>query len=54
MLGSEPLHPQEEFDRLAAKGPWGALALCGVAVFIVVAIWFAFYFGVFLPRGHLQ
>jgi hypothetical protein len=43
-----------EFERVADRGPWGALALCGIAVGIVLGIWFAFYFLAFLPRGHLQ
>ncbi|HEX6636816.1 MAG TPA: hypothetical protein VF033_04090 [Steroidobacteraceae bacterium] len=53
MLESEP-PPRQDFDRLASSGPWGALAVCGVAVFVVVALWFAFYLFAFLPRGHLQ
>lgn len=54
MLESKSSSSSEDFARLADEGPWGALALCGIAVGIVVAIWFAFYFLVFLPRGHLQ
>lgn len=38
-------------DEIVRAGPKGALALAGVATAIVVAIWFAFYFCVFLPRG---
>jgi hypothetical protein len=32
-------------------GAPGAIALAGIAVAIVVALWFAFYFLVFVPRA---
>lgn len=37
----------------AATGPpaRGALVLAGIAVLVVLGIWFAFYLFVFLPRG---
>jgi hypothetical protein len=35
-------------------GPKGAVALAGIATAIVIALWFAFYFLVFLPRGVIQ
>jgi hypothetical protein len=54
MLESRLPNPPEDFDRLARRGPWGAIALCGIAVTVVMAIWFAFYFLAFLPRGHVQ
>ncbi|HEV3424988.1 MAG TPA: hypothetical protein VG105_14650 [Paraburkholderia sp.] len=41
----------EEVERVVAAGPHGAIAVAGVATLIVMAIWFAFYFLVFLPRG---
>ena len=44
-------------DRIAAimaDGPSGALTLAGIATAVVMAIWFAFYLFVFLPRGALQ
>ena len=41
----------DEVERVVAAGPHGAIAVAGVATLIVVAIWFAFYFLVFLPRG---
>jgi hypothetical protein len=47
--GSEPKH--EDVDRVVREGPRGAIALAGVATLIVVALWFAFYFFVFVPRG---
>ncbi|MBW9104575.1 hypothetical protein [Paraburkholderia phenoliruptrix] len=42
---------EEELERVVAAGPHGAVAVAGVATLIVMAIWFAFYFLVFLPRG---
>ena len=50
--GTEPTG--EELERAASAGPIGAVALCGIAVAIVLAIWIAFYFLAFLPRGFLQ
>ena len=44
----------DRVNRIIAAGPGGALALAGVATALVVAIWFAFYLFVFLPRGALQ
>ena len=41
-------------DDIVAQGPAGAFAVAGVATFIVVAIFFAFYFLVYLPRGAVQ
>ena len=43
----------EELQRIAAAGPRGALALAGVAVAVLLAIWVAFYVFVFLPRGAI-
>jgi len=58
MINSEPPQesglPDESLDRLVSTGPSGALVLAGIATFVVVAIWFAFYLFVFLPRGALQ
>jgi hypothetical protein len=45
---------QAEVDRIVARGPGGAFALAGVATAIVVAIYFIFYFVVYLPRGAVQ
>lgn len=44
----------DRVDRIVAVGPRGALMLAGLATAIVIAIWFAFYLFVFLPRGALQ
>ena len=56
MLNS-PLVPSGDEARDAAietiveSGPQGAIALAGVATFLVVAMWFAFYLFVFSPRA---
>jgi hypothetical protein len=36
---------------IVRSGPSGAIALAGIATAIVVALWFAFYLFVFLPRS---
>jgi hypothetical protein len=41
-------------DEIAGRGPAGAFAVAGVATAIVVAIYFIFYFVVYLPRGAVQ
>jgi len=43
-----------EIDEIVRSGPHGAIAVAGVATAIVIALWFAFYFLVFLPRGPVQ
>jgi hypothetical protein len=40
-----------EIDEIVRSGPHGAIAVAGIATAIVIALWFAFYFMVFLPRG---
>jgi hypothetical protein len=42
---------EAEIEGVVAGGPWGAVAVAGVATFLVVAIWFAFYLFVFTPRA---
>ena len=54
MLNPPTESSSEEFERVAKEGPTGALALCAIAVAIVVGLWLAFYFLAFLPRGFLQ
>ncbi|WP_126283128.1 hypothetical protein [Burkholderia stagnalis] len=49
-----PDQEDERVDEIVRHGPHGAIALAGTATAIVVAIWFAFYFLVFLPRGVIQ
>ena len=50
---------EEETDSAAVedivrRGPSGALAVAGVATLLVVAIYFAFYFFAYLPRGAVH
>jgi thioesterase domain-containing protein len=58
MINSDPPDPpasaDENVERIVAEGPNGALTLAGIATGCVVAMWFAFYLFVFLPRGALQ
>src|SRR4029079_8044164 len=46
-LGSE----EERVDAIVRSGPGGAIAVAGIATAIVIALWFAFYLLVFLPRS---
>ena len=46
---TEPRH--DDVDAVVRAGPKGAIAVAGVATLIVLAIWLAFYFLVFVPRG---
>jgi hypothetical protein len=41
----------DDVQRIVAKGPRGALALAGLSVAALIAIWLAFFVFVFLPRG---
>ena len=41
-------------DEIVGRGPAGAFAVAGVATAIVMAIYFIFYFLVYLPRGAVQ
>ena len=55
-----PIDPDEssrddrEVDEIVGRGPSGAFAVAGIATLIVVAIYFAFYFFIYLPRGAVQ
>ena len=51
MLNSAEQGDDAAVERIVASGPRGAIALAGITTLIVVAIWFAFYFLVFVPRG---
>ncbi len=53
MLNSEPIETGagDAFERPIMSRAAGAVALAGIATFIVVAIWFAFYLLVFVPRA---
>lgn len=44
----------KQIDEIVSRGPSGAFAVAGVATAIVVAIYFIFYFVVYLPRGSVQ
>lgn len=52
--GDGPEPHDDAVDEIVRTGPHGALALAGTATAIVIALWFAFYFFVFLPRGVIQ
>jgi hypothetical protein len=57
MINSDPptsSAADQAVEDVVARGPSGAFALAGIATACVVAIWFAFYLFVFLPRGALQ
>jgi hypothetical protein len=41
-------------DKIVRSGPLGAVVVAGIATAVVIALWFAFYFMVFLPRGPVQ
>ena len=58
MINSEPAtghgdaSPQQDEDvnAILRSGARGAAVLAGLSTYIVVAIWFAFYLLVFIPR----
>jgi hypothetical protein len=59
MIVSQDAPPSAEsedakVDEIVRSGPLGAVAVAGTATAIVIALWFAFYFMVFLPRGSMQ
>jgi hypothetical protein len=54
MDDSRDVHDQARIDDIVEAGPSGAFAVAGVAVATVIALWFAFYFFVYLPRGAVQ
>ena len=43
-----------QVDAIVQRGPSGAFAVAGVATAIVIALYFAFYLFVYLPRGVMQ
>ncbi|HTB03818.1 MAG TPA: hypothetical protein VK804_25390 [Bradyrhizobium sp.] len=51
---SSPETEDARIDEIVRSGPRGAIVIAGIATAIVVALWFAFYFMVFLPRGSVQ
>jgi hypothetical protein len=54
MLNSPFDEREEDVEAIITRGPRGAIALAGLTTFIVVAIWFAFYVVVFMPRSPVQ
>ena len=44
----------KRIDEIVSHGPSGEFAVAGIATFIVVAIFFLFYWLVYLPRGTVQ
>jgi len=56
MINATLEHPLSEADEdqavdaIVQEGPSGAILLAGIATAVVVAIWLAFYFLVFLAR----
>jgi hypothetical protein len=51
---SSPETEDARIDEIVRSGPRGAVVVAGIATAIVIALWFAFYFLVFLPRGSVQ
>ena len=55
MINTEPspAGPADDaaVDAVVRSGPRGAAVLAGLATAIVIGLWFAFYFLVFVPRG---
>jgi hypothetical protein len=51
---SSPEADDARIDEIERSGPQGAVVVAGIATAIVIALWFAFYFMVFLPRGSVQ
>ena len=43
----------DEVLAIAAQGPRGAALLAGISVAVLLAIWIAFYFFIFVPRGSV-
>ncbi|MGK5079417.1 hypothetical protein [Janthinobacterium sp. HLX7-2] len=50
----EPDELDKRIDEIVSRGPSGTFAVAGIATFIVVAIFFLFYWLVYLPRGTVQ
>lgn len=50
----DTVRDDDEVDQIVSRGPSGAFAVAGIATAIVVALYFAFYFLVYLPRGAVQ
>jgi hypothetical protein len=48
---SPPGGDDARIHEIVRSGPSGAIAVAGVSTAIVIALWFAFYIMVFLPRA---
>ncbi len=49
-----PIAPADEtaaIDQIVRSGPQGAIVVAGISVAVVLALWLAFYFLVFMPRS---
>jgi hypothetical protein len=46
-----PASQSDSVDAIVRAGPRGAIVVAGIATAIVIALWFAFYLFVFLPRA---
>ena len=44
---------EDEVLAIAAQGPSGAALVSGISVAVLLAIWIAFYFFIFVPRGSV-
>jgi hypothetical protein len=44
---------EDEVLAIAAEGPRGAALVAGISVAVLLAIWIAFYFFIFVPRGSV-
>jgi len=44
---------EDEVLAVAATGPRGAVAVAGLAVAVLLAIWVSFFLFVYLPRGAI-
>jgi hypothetical protein len=53
-MPSSPETEDARIDEIVRSGPKGAVVVAGIATAIVIALWFAFYLMVFLPRGSMQ
>jgi hypothetical protein len=51
---ADAVDDQPRIDAIVATGPSGAFAVAGLATAVVIAIWLAFYFFAYLPRGAMQ
>ena len=51
---SDGAHDDARVEDIVKRGPMGAFAVAGFATFIVVALFLAFYFFFYLPRGMIQ